>query len=118
MQQHYTASLHDALPISKGDGRTGERYIGDICSAHCARVVCDRAGLARRLRKYRDGVGAGVDEGGRKSKGAVYRNREVIAAVVLQHHAAGETRGRASNGKAIGRAWDSDVADADPTTPA
>jgi len=76
----------------------GDGHAGDICPAHRARAVCEHAGLAHGLRKNRDRVGAGVGEGGSKGKAAVHRDREVAAAVILQHHRAIQARDGASDG--------------------
>ena len=81
-------------------GGAGDHHARDIGAGRSA-ATCHHAGLRRvgRLRRYRDVKSAAAGDGRGEREASVCADRQVVAAIVLQHKPrARKTRDRAANG--------------------
>ncbi len=97
---------YDATPLASVldvlDGETpapglvgaGDRHVGHVGRAHGARAVGDGAELAARVGLDAHGVGDAWGHSGGEGERTVGVDAQVVAAVVLEHGRARETRDR------------------------
>src|SRR4029077_7419232 len=91
---------------------TADGHVRDVTAGNRAAAVGDAAALAAGVGLDGDVVGGAARKLGREGEGTVGAHGQVVAAVVLQDEAAGETADGAADGVGrVGRAGDSDVAD-------
>ena len=90
--QHHGAGQPGNGPADRigGTVRAGDGHVGDVGGGYGAGAAGDGAGLAGRVGYDRDAVGGAAGQRGGEGEGAVGGDAEVVTAVVLQHHGAGQ----------------------------